>query len=414
MVDGLGTDLALSGGRRPASGAGRVPAVSAAWHHAFSAAGYVLLTPKSRAADSVEPRAARLLPQPFPAGAARYDYTYNLYARDGIRALGSAAGHGRAERDRQSFRCRTRPAWVRYRCMVKTRNLPDDPGDDRTMTGAEGEVTTQPASSAAGPAGEPPAERPAAAVAADTAAESPRERAKLLFASFMMLFVELALIRWVTANNVYVTKATNFVLLASFLGIGIGFLNARTRRDYLRWTPVALLLLVSFVLAFPVILQTLNGPHPFQGLQRRRRRCRSRSASAWSSCWWSAVMAGLGQGTARLFVGFRPLRAYRFDILGSLAGIAAFTGAVLPRPAARHLGRHRLRRAARPARPHDPLVAVPRRRRPWRPCCCWSRSCRRRSGRPTTSCRTTRRTARPARCTCPRTTSPTRRPVRWP
>jgi len=40
----------------------------------------------------------------------------------------------------------------------------------------------------------------------------------------------------------------------------------------------------------------------------------------------TAVMAGLGQGTARLFVGFRPLRAYRLDILGSLCGIAAFTG----------------------------------------------------------------------------------------
>jgi hypothetical protein len=47
MVDGLGTDLALSRGRRPASGAGRVPAVAAAWNHAFSAAGYVLLSDKN-------------------------------------------------------------------------------------------------------------------------------------------------------------------------------------------------------------------------------------------------------------------------------------------------------------------------------------------------------------------------------
>jgi len=47
MVDGLGTDLALSGGRRPDSGAGRVPAVAAAWHHAFSEAGYVLLSNKN-------------------------------------------------------------------------------------------------------------------------------------------------------------------------------------------------------------------------------------------------------------------------------------------------------------------------------------------------------------------------------
>ena len=56
-----------------------------------------------------------------------------------------------------------------------------------------------------------------------------------------MLFVELALIRWIGANNVFVNTASNFVLLASFLGIGIGFLNARAERDYVRWTPVALL-----------------------------------------------------------------------------------------------------------------------------------------------------------------------------
>jgi hypothetical protein len=47
MVDGLGTDLALSRGHRPGSGAGRVPAVMAAWNHAFSHAGYVLLSDKS-------------------------------------------------------------------------------------------------------------------------------------------------------------------------------------------------------------------------------------------------------------------------------------------------------------------------------------------------------------------------------
>ena len=139
-----------------------------------------------------------------------------------------------------------------------------------------------------------------------------------------MLFVELALIRWVTANNVYVTKATNFVLLASFLGIGIGFLNARSRRDYLRWTPVALLLLVSFVLTFPVILESLSGAHPFQGLDGKPALPQPVSLGV-VFLLAVGVMAGLGQGTARLFVQFRPLQAYRYDILGSLAGIAAFT-----------------------------------------------------------------------------------------
>src|SRR5579859_2066845 len=195
------------------------------------------------------------------------------------------------------------------------------------MTGAEGEVTAQqPTGEGTAPPGEQLQARPfdAAAAAPEAAAENPGYRARLVFASFLMLFVELALIRWVTANNVYVTKATNFVLLASFLGIGIGFLNARSRRDYLRWTPVALLLLVSFVLAFPVILQTLNGPHPFQGLQGSPALPQPVSLGI-VFLLTVAVMAGLGQGTARLFVRFRPLRAYRLDILGSLAGIAVFT-----------------------------------------------------------------------------------------
>jgi positive regulator of sigma E activity len=115
--------------------------------------------------------------------------------------------------------------------MVKTRNLPDDPGEGRTMTGAEGELTVPPSAQATGPQETQQAGGEAGAPAPGETAESGRERARLVFASFLMLFVELALIRWVAANNVYVTKATNFVLLASFLGIGIGFLNARSQRE---------------------------------------------------------------------------------------------------------------------------------------------------------------------------------------
>jgi hypothetical protein len=47
MVDGLGTDLALSGGRSPETGAARVPAVVAAWRQAFGHAQYLLLSAKN-------------------------------------------------------------------------------------------------------------------------------------------------------------------------------------------------------------------------------------------------------------------------------------------------------------------------------------------------------------------------------
>ena len=151
------------------------------------------------------------------------------------------------------------------------------------------------------------------------------DQLRLAFASFLMLFVELALIRWITANNVYVTEATNFVLLASFLGIGIGFLNAASGRDYLRWTPVALLALVGFVLAFPVVLHSgAGGPLIFSGAGQSRALPQPLSFGL-VFLLTVAVMAGLGQAVARLFIRFRPLSAYRLDILGSLAGIALFS-----------------------------------------------------------------------------------------
>jgi hypothetical protein len=164
------------------------------------------------------------------------------------------------------------------------------------------------------------------ALANDAHQSQPQRRVqvRLVFSSFLMLFVELALIRWITANNVYVTEATNFVLLASFLGIGIGFLNAASQRDYLRWTPVALLALVGFVLAFPVILHAHKGPDQFTGVGQMPALPQPVSFGV-VFLLTAAVMAGLGQGVARIFIRFRPLSAYRLDILGSIAGIAFFS-----------------------------------------------------------------------------------------
>ena len=65
-------------------------------------------------------------------------------------------------------------------------------------------------------------------------------RWRLVFLSLLMFFVELALIRWTAANNVHLAYVTNFVLLASFLGIGVGFLLAGSTRELFRWAPVAL------------------------------------------------------------------------------------------------------------------------------------------------------------------------------
>src|ERR1041385_2178979 len=84
------------------------------------------------------------------------------------------------------------------------------------------------------------------------AAGSPRGRLVLL--SFLMLFVELALIRWTGANVVYLSYFSNFVLLGSFLGIGVGFLRAKKSPDLFRFSPVLLAFFVGFITAFPVVI----------------------------------------------------------------------------------------------------------------------------------------------------------------
>jgi hypothetical protein len=86
MVDSLGTDLALGDGRRPGSGAGRVPAVSEAWRRVFSAAGWVLLTPKNPVRIPWNPALLSYFHSHFRL--VRHQNTYDLYARDGTRRAG--------------------------------------------------------------------------------------------------------------------------------------------------------------------------------------------------------------------------------------------------------------------------------------------------------------------------------------
>ncbi len=139
-----------------------------------------------------------------------------------------------------------------------------------------------------------------------------------------MLFVELFLIRWTAANNVYLAYVTNFVLLGSFLGIGVGFLLAKSETDLFRLVPLTLTALTGFVLLFPVSLASLHGPHQLSGGFGLP------ALPQWVSLpvifvLSVVIMAGIGQGVARIFTCFSSLEAYRLDILGSIGGIAVFS-----------------------------------------------------------------------------------------
>lgn len=64
----------------------------------------------------------------------------------------------------------------------------------------------------------------------------------LFLISAVILFLELACIRWFPANVLFLTFFTNTVLLACFLGMSLGCLAASHRRNYLTATPMILAL----------------------------------------------------------------------------------------------------------------------------------------------------------------------------
>jgi SAM-dependent methyltransferase len=140
-----------------------------------------------------------------------------------------------------------------------------------------------------------------------------------------MLFVELSLIRWSGSNLVYLSYFSNFVLLGSFLGIGLGFLRARARTNMFRWAPVALAFFVGFVLIFPVQIDRRGEDLLYFG---------ALEATSGLPPWLTlsivflavaGVMAMIAEGVARTFVAFEPLEAYRLDIAGSILGIISFS-----------------------------------------------------------------------------------------
>jgi hypothetical protein len=149
-------------------------------------------------------------------------------------------------------------------------------------------------------------------------------RVRLVLLSFLMLFVELALIRWTGSNVIYLSYFSNFVLLGSFLGIGIGFLRARARVDLFSYAPIALAFFVGFVLIFPVEIDRSGSDLIYFGAFQPT------GLPLWLTLpaifgAVAAMMAMIAEGVARTFVQFEALEAYRLDIAGSICGIAAFS-----------------------------------------------------------------------------------------
>ena len=189
--------------------------------------------------------------------------------------------------------------------------------------------------------------------------EPSRRTADLFLVSFLILFLELACIRWFGSTVVFLTFFTNIVLLAAFLGISVGCLAASSRRNLI--DTVIPLLLVGMTLACVVlyvftkysdVMIDVGGQgSPQQIFFGTEYRARDRSRfvvplEVVAGVFFVLValtFVGLGQVMGRAFTTL-PNRvvAYTVNIAGSLAGIAGFALRLLRARAAVGLVRGRL------------------------------------------------------------------------
>lgn len=151
---------------------------------------------------------------------------------------------------------------------------------------------------------------------------------RLFLFSFLILYLELALIRFSSAEVLYLGYFSNFILISVFLGIGMGFLMVKKEIRLFRYTPQMVAFFVAFVLVTHIDATFLreNIGQLFFG--------HSQNSPMKLPLWFSLtlifilsayIFAGLAQEAALCFKDFKPLTAYSIDIGGSLAGIAVFT-----------------------------------------------------------------------------------------
>jgi hypothetical protein len=153
-----------------------------------------------------------------------------------------------------------------------------------------------------------------------------RPGVRLFLTAASLLFVELLLIRWIPANVIYVGFFRNFLLMASFLGIGVGILWGRDPKR-LPFSPFGPLLLglVVLVTQFRVTIQLGDPDEIFFGLSESTGADINFLVLPALVVIATMIMAGLAVPLGRLLNSMPPLKAYTIDIVGSMSGVALFT-----------------------------------------------------------------------------------------
>ncbi len=164
---------------------------------------------------------------------------------------------------------------------------------------------------------------------------------ELFLISFLILFFELACIRWFGSTVIFLTFFTNIVLMACFLGVSLGCLAAGRRwsliNGFIPLTLVAVLAACGVLWGYQKFSQVMIDVGSQQSPQLiyfgtdARRKDPSRFVvpievlAGFFFVLIALVFVGLGQELGRRLSAVpNRVAAYTADILGSLTGIAAF------------------------------------------------------------------------------------------
>jgi SAM-dependent methyltransferase len=157
--------------------------------------------------------------------------------------------------------------------------------------------------------------------------ERPLSReARVFLASFLVLFLEVALIRWMPAYIRLLAYFSNFILLASFLGIGVGCLLAPSRRRLFVWFPLlqAVVIGAAYFFRLEVAVQSTGSIYFSSGTDSPVVVVESTMLLPLVFVIVGALFATLAQRMGSEMAALPPLRGYTLNLVGSLAGVTLF------------------------------------------------------------------------------------------
>ncbi len=170
--------------------------------------------------------------------------------------------------------------------------------------------------------------------------ENPQRAIQLFLISFLTLYFELIVIRWLSSEVRVFAYLKNLPLIASFLGLGLGCAHYDSAEIFYRhfpWLITTLCLLIAFssflgitFLPFPIgdylIVGDVAGGFNYSTLANKVLAMGKFLAVIilmFGLC--VGVFLGLGQKLGHLLRGFPPLKAYTLNIAGSITGVVVFS-----------------------------------------------------------------------------------------